>query len=67
MKTALAVILFAALALAQPVRYAPLPPGGSSPDGRIDGTIVYDPAGRQLFIFGGDTIEIGRASCRERV
>lgn len=44
----------AASAFAQPLRYTPLDTGAVRPAGRIDGTIAFDAAGRQIFLFGGD-------------
>ncbi len=41
------------LATAQPLQYTLLPTGSTAPAGRTDGTIVHDPVGRQLFLFGG--------------
>ncbi len=48
-------ILLAAviIAAAQPLQYSLLPAGSTAPAGRLDGTIVHDPVGRQLFLFGG--------------
>ncbi len=37
----------------QPLTYSLLPAGGSAPNPREDGAIAYDPAGRQVFLFGG--------------
>ena len=52
MKTLLASILFTSLALGQSA-YTLLPPGVDAPSGRVDGTIAYDPATRQVYLFGG--------------
>ncbi len=41
------------IAAAQPLQYTLLPTGSTAPAGRSDGTIVHDPAGQQLFLFGG--------------
>ena len=49
--------LFFLLALAaygQPLAYSLLPNGGdAAPTARVDGTIAYDPTGKQIFLFGG--------------
>ncbi len=56
MKTIFASIVFAALAMAQSA-YTLLPSGDTSPSGRVDGTIAYDPATRQIYLFGGQANE----------
>ena len=40
-------------ALAQPLTYSLLRADGPHPTPRSDGTIAYDPAGRRIFLFGG--------------
>ena len=52
MKTLLASILFTSLALGQST-YTLLPSRDTAPSGRVDGTIAYDPATRQIYLFGG--------------
>lgn len=47
------LILFALAANAQTLSYRLLPVEGASPSARLDGTIAYDPAGRQIYLFGG--------------
>ncbi len=38
----------------QPIyRFEPIPFGPPAPQARIDGTAVYDPQGRRLYVFGG--------------
>jgi len=54
MKAALISILFTALALAQSA-YTLLPTDDIAPSGRVDGTIAYDPATRQIYLFGGQS------------
>jgi len=48
--------IFLSLAIevyAQPLSYRLLPPGGTAPSGRVDGTIAYAPVSRTLYLFGG--------------
>ena len=49
------VFLLASLgcAFAQPLAFTLLPPGDTAPPVRADGTIAYDPATRDLYLFGG--------------
>lgn len=54
------LLLLTAFALAavaqsqpQPLSYSLFRPQGPQPSPRFDGTIAYDPAGRQVFLFGG--------------
>ena len=41
------------VAAARWLRYMLQPTGATAPAGRSNGTIVHDPAGQQLFLFGG--------------
>lgn len=54
MRPALALLLFAFGLLAQPLEYSLLPPNGTAPSPRIDGTVAYDAANRRILLFGGD-------------
>lgn len=56
MKTLLASFLLVSLAMGQS-GYTLLPSGDTAPAGRVDGTIAYDPATRQIFLFGGQANE----------
>ena len=50
----LATLTLAMMATAQPpVVYTLLPVPNEAPSPRFDGTIAYDPAGKQVFLFGG--------------
>src|SRR5574341_609938 len=49
----LLLLLFAAIAGAQSLSYTRLAAEGASPAPRVDGAIVYEPSGRQIFLFGG--------------
>jgi uncharacterized protein (TIGR03437 family) len=51
-----AVIASASFLQGQPLQYTLLPAEGARPSARFDGTIAYDPAGRQLFLFGGSEL-----------
>lgn len=42
---------------AQTLSYSLLPTGDDAPSARFDGTIAYDPAGKQIFLFGGQDFE----------
>ena len=48
------------LATAQPVTYLLMPATGVAPSPRYDGAIVYDPAGKQAFVFGGQDAQSTR-------
>ena len=52
MKAVLVSILLTSLSVAQST-YTLLPNGDTAPSGRVDGTIAYDPASRQVYLFGG--------------
>jgi uncharacterized protein (TIGR03437 family) len=47
------IFLAAVAASAQNLSYSRLPSTSTPPSPRVDGTIVYDVPGRQLFLFGG--------------
>lgn len=53
MKPIFTLVFFLSLMHAQSLSYSVLPSGGAAPTGRVDGTIAYDSAGKQLFLFGG--------------
>ncbi len=54
MRLTFALLLAAAtLCSAQPLSYTLLNAEGTKPSPRFDGTIAYDPTGRQIFLFGG--------------
>lgn len=48
----LVFVIFISLAVAQST-YTLLPNGSTAPSGRVDGTIAYDLASRQIYLFGG--------------
>ena len=53
-KTALAASFVSiSAATAQTLSYSLLPAATTVPSPRFDGTIAYDPSGRQIFLFGG--------------
>ena len=47
------ILVISAIACAQSLTYTQLPSGPNAPAPRLDGTIAYDPTGRQIFLFGG--------------
>ena len=51
--TVLATLALAMVATAQPLVYTLLPAPNEAPSPRFDGTIAYDPVGKQVFLFGG--------------
>ncbi|MEO8129387.1 MAG: kelch repeat-containing protein [Bryobacteraceae bacterium] len=50
---AAALLIVRDLAQSQTLTYSLLPPEGVQPSARFDGAIAYSPAGRQLYLFGG--------------
>jgi uncharacterized protein (TIGR03437 family) len=56
MRPALLLALAAAALAGQTLEFTVLAPAGVKPSGRLDGTIAYDPPGRQLFLFGGQDV-----------
>ncbi len=50
---AAAMLIVRDLGQAQELTYSLVTVQGASPSARFDGTLAYDPAGRQLFLFGG--------------
>ena len=53
MKYAILLFTFLAQLSAQPLSYALLPSGDEAPSPRVDGAVAYDPAGKRIFMFGG--------------
>ena len=47
------LFVFAVTVSAQSLTYTQLPVGTNPPAPRVDGTVAYDPGGRQIFMFGG--------------
>src|SRR5262245_33794727 len=56
-RVACVFVVLAGFACAQPIAYSLLRADGPQPTPRFDGTIVYDPIDRRIFLFGGQDNE----------
>jgi uncharacterized protein (TIGR03437 family) len=57
MKRTLLLAFMVTAAYGQSLSYSLLPDGESAPSPRVDGTIAYDPASQNLYLFGGQDSE----------